>query len=570
MNGTGAGTEVQLQGIYGDFAGYASVEEEHIAKALDTGLVVLDTNAVLHLYSFHGQAREDFLEILTKIGDRLFVPHQVMEEFWRNRRQALIDNSRRFKEREEITAHWEDVHRKYQRWHRRAVSRTEVKSETFLAVEQSMDKLLSEMAHHEQEMAAIGPDTPTFEDEVLKKLAEILEGKVGKRPAPGKLRDMLEEGIRRVKDQIPPGYKDNAKADHRSAGDYLVWEQALLEAERRGDTDLVFITQDNKEDWWLYPGTEEQRARPELVAEYKARTGRDLYLLRTVALLEYGSGLGIEVSTDTLDQVRTVEDEQLMQAEWDLPLMTAYLRELGMYNEARLNILEKAVEGNGHSRGRILRGQIAAIMRVRSDSSLRGITSPFKTVMNKMVERGVLPEGLTVPFEAGPGKIDKCWVPKDLIDVVSDALSALRAKVPADQGTPDVVPLDPAEQEQTLELADGDGNHLFSLQTQDGVRAEGILLEHSRFRVLNGQFRAEPRNSAQKSHIQIRQRMENDGFLEDGSDQTLRRLTKHYDFESPSQASSCVLFTNTSGNEKWKDVTGRTLGEILRSGQRDD
>lgn len=553
------------QGIYGDFAGYASVGEENIESALKSGLVVLDTNALLHLYSFHGQARQDFLDILTKLGSRLFVPHQVMEEFWRNRRQALIDNSRKFKEREEIGVLWSDFQRKYDRWHRRAVSRAENKSETFTAVEQSVKKLLGEMTAHEEKITTTGVDTPTFEDEVLTHLERILEGRVGAMPSPEERREMQIEGERRVKERIPPGYEDKAKADKRSVGDYFVWAQAIREAESMSPSpDLVFITQDNKEDWWLYPGTEEQRARPELVAEYRERTQGNLYLLRTVSLLDYGSAVGIDVSPDTLDQARNVDEEQ-NQADWKLQHMATYLQELGLYNESRLNILKQAVEGVGSARGRVTRGEIASIMNVPADSTFRRITLPFKTVMNRLVEQDTLPEGLKVPFETGAGKFTECYIPTELVDLVAEALSVIDKKAAAGGPANEVLPA-PAEQENgDPGPVSGAEIGLLRLGASDGAWAEGYLEEDNAFRVVRGRFRADPRPSAQPSHVQTRQLMDDAGALEEAGEGGLRQLKIPYSFTSPSQASSCVLFTNTSGYDKWKNSAGMPLGELLRT-----
>jgi PIN like domain len=46
---------------------------------------VIDTNVLLNLYRYNESTRDDPLEVLQKVGDRLWVPHQVMKEFWRTR-----------------------------------------------------------------------------------------------------------------------------------------------------------------------------------------------------------------------------------------------------------------------------------------------------------------------------------------------------------------------------------------------------------------------------------------------------------------------------------------------------
>ncbi len=58
---------------------------------LRAGLVVLDTNVLVNLYRFTEQARDDLLGVLKQLDGRLWLPHQVLVEFWRNRDTVLRD-----------------------------------------------------------------------------------------------------------------------------------------------------------------------------------------------------------------------------------------------------------------------------------------------------------------------------------------------------------------------------------------------------------------------------------------------------------------------------------------------
>ncbi|NEB93188.1 DUF4935 domain-containing protein [Streptomyces bauhiniae] len=50
-----------------------------------SGLVVLDTNVLLNLYRSNESTRRDTLAALARLRERLWIPHQVLAEFWRNR-----------------------------------------------------------------------------------------------------------------------------------------------------------------------------------------------------------------------------------------------------------------------------------------------------------------------------------------------------------------------------------------------------------------------------------------------------------------------------------------------------
>lgn len=43
------------------------------------------------LYRYHDQTRDDLLSVLNALGNQLWVPHQVMAEFWGSREAVLKD-----------------------------------------------------------------------------------------------------------------------------------------------------------------------------------------------------------------------------------------------------------------------------------------------------------------------------------------------------------------------------------------------------------------------------------------------------------------------------------------------
>jgi NADPH:quinone reductase len=71
-------------GIFdGGLATYRTVTEDDYHALLTSGLVVLDTNALLNLYRYVAKTREDLIAVLTSLEGRLWIPHHVMLEFLR-------------------------------------------------------------------------------------------------------------------------------------------------------------------------------------------------------------------------------------------------------------------------------------------------------------------------------------------------------------------------------------------------------------------------------------------------------------------------------------------------------
>ncbi len=75
---------------------------------------------------------------------------------------------------------------------------------------------------------------------------------------------MYADGKIRYENKIPPGFKDAEKASkgedsyyyfdglrfERQYGDLILWKQLLLKASDENVDNIIFITDDSKEDWW--------------------------------------------------------------------------------------------------------------------------------------------------------------------------------------------------------------------------------------------------------------------------------------------------------------------------------
>jgi hypothetical protein len=78
-------------GLFDGFEAYQTPTEADYRRLLTDGIVVPDANVLLNLYRYNEQTRNDLFLVLRALGDRLWVPHQVVVEFWRNREAVLQD-----------------------------------------------------------------------------------------------------------------------------------------------------------------------------------------------------------------------------------------------------------------------------------------------------------------------------------------------------------------------------------------------------------------------------------------------------------------------------------------------
>lgn len=203
----------------------------------------------------------------------------------------------------------------------------------------------------------------------------------------------VAEGRRRVEDREPPGYKDQKKED--AAGDYLVWEQVLLESERRC-CDVLFVTGDVKEDWWRQERGEFRGPRLELAEEMRQRSGRRLYMLRPTSLLDYArTALGVNVRDESVQDAGRVErflsesEEELPEGGWDAEALEDLLSRLAVEAPVQENAIRVAA-GQG---GFISREEVYALGNYPSDRQLKGLTRPIRRITQQLQDKDLVPEG---------------------------------------------------------------------------------------------------------------------------------------------------------------------------------
>ena len=79
-------------------------DEDAEKTAIQTGLVTPDTNVLLNLYRFQAGARDELFGALEKLGERLWIPHQVALEFYRRRLDVIAEQEKYFNDtRKDLT-----------------------------------------------------------------------------------------------------------------------------------------------------------------------------------------------------------------------------------------------------------------------------------------------------------------------------------------------------------------------------------------------------------------------------------------------------------------------------------
>ena len=95
--------------------------------------------------------------------------------------------------------------------------------------------------------------------------------KIMPEPSASSIYEICREGERRYNKLIPPGYKDNKKDGPFKYGDLISWVETYKYAQLN-KKNVIFVTDDVKEDWWERNGKREILFRKELIKEFRRKT----------------------------------------------------------------------------------------------------------------------------------------------------------------------------------------------------------------------------------------------------------------------------------------------------------
>jgi hypothetical protein len=411
------------RGLFYGFDAYRTPSDDDFRSVFATGIVVPDTNVLLDLYRYSPEARDSLLDVLTKLGDRLWVPHQVVTEFWTSRDGVLRDPrgtaelTAELKKLRDRAAHLLEL------WAKGRSLAPEDSEDLLAHVEEGFSRAVARVAEFDD---GAGGDylRDSSGDPVVTSLAPILDGRVGEAPGPELREQWVREGLDRVSKEIPPGYKDRTKTDDGAAGDFIVWKQLLAEAQDR-ECDALFVTSDVKEDWWRRVRDEPRGPRPELVREMATVVGRRLLMVQPDGLLERARALlNVDVplsSLENVERVQQIEVEKQRDDGWTAQAVSVVMGRLADEAPAQAEVVQRAAELGGF----IDRAEVYSIAGFDPGRSLRGFTRPVRRITQMFQDRGlisaVVSDLLEAKYDDQAGVATGFTVPRSVISLILDS-----------------------------------------------------------------------------------------------------------------------------------------------------
>ena len=245
---------------------YIDFTQDDKKQLWDTATFVFDTNVYLNLYRYSRKTRKVLLKAMQHFKDRVWMPHQVALEFMRRRPGIIFESSERYDSMtNKVCA---DFFKQCKENLRLSDNDT-----TFIQLQDYINDWLQK---HKTENVEV---TTYSDDSILDELLAIYESKTGSPFSDKELESIKNEGKKRYEANIPPGYKDAKKSkdgfDNNAFGDLIVWKQILNYAKTQSKS-IIFVTHDQKEDWWEKPHGKTIGPRYELRKEFLDYVGNDL------------------------------------------------------------------------------------------------------------------------------------------------------------------------------------------------------------------------------------------------------------------------------------------------------
>ncbi|MDY0872306.1 PIN-like domain-containing protein [Dongia rigui] len=240
------------------FSWYYRPTPEAFESLWAEGTFIFDTNVLLNLYSYPEAVREVYFSVLEKIGQRIWIPYHVGLEFHRNRINRIKQENARIRK---LLTTITDVSGQL----REEINTVELEKRN-LGVKDMEARLKSAQEAHDSlreavQIACEKLPSISLDDPIGDRIARLLEGKVGSHPHDQAALDALVVDAKdRYENKIPPGFSDAGKdgsvffdrdiAYQRQHGDLIIWRQIIDHAKTQQIGKLVFVTGDNKRDWW--------------------------------------------------------------------------------------------------------------------------------------------------------------------------------------------------------------------------------------------------------------------------------------------------------------------------------
>lgn len=305
-------------------------------------LFIFDTNTLLDLYGYRPKSQEEFFNYLSKVKDQTWLPFHVGLELHNNRIKVIKTNETKHKKvdtliedickldltkKDQLAGNY--LKNEYPEIYKILEELVKELQKKYIPIKTLLDKATKDIKN----VLAVPDELKTsyfaHKDNILERLNEIYsDDKIGKNTltTQQQINDLWDEARKRWEIKIPPGYEDyKEKKDktftysnlkyYNALGDLIIFNEIKSYVTTHPNTvNLIFISNDNKEDWKSFTTHREKidlGARHELRNElFEASNNLNIFeIINSSQFLEISAEIhGNHLSTEIIKDIETAKN----------------------------------------------------------------------------------------------------------------------------------------------------------------------------------------------------------------------------------------------------------------------
>lgn len=270
------------------FEGYLPISEEKLLDIISTGTIAFDTSSLFNLYRSSPKTTNEILNYLESIRPRLFLPFIVALEYHTNR-STILSQQRQI---------YSLIHKKLSDFET-FIDQCFINEQHINLGKAELDAItkpfINKMDSYLKKSENSHPNY-LIKDPIRSRLIEVFSKSTGTKKTAEQLEKLYKIAEFRFSKKIPPGFKDysNKQKQTKISGDlviesrysdYLIWDE-IVENGKSKNSATILITDEKKTDWIWEEHGYRIGPRPELITEYKEKTGKEFYILDLLSFLK--------------------------------------------------------------------------------------------------------------------------------------------------------------------------------------------------------------------------------------------------------------------------------------------
>lgn len=320
-------------------AEYLPLRENEKAQLWENCVFVFDTNVLLNLYRYSRETTNALIGAIEQLSPRIWIPYQVASEFMRRRCNVIYDTIERYSSFEtRVQSFINDA---------KGLANLSDTNSEIVQLKQNLSKWLTKCKEKNLLVSSANNDF------ILNRLLTLFDKHTGQSYSPEDEKKLFNEGERRYKSQIPPGYRDFAKktsetCDNNIYGDFILWRQTL-DYSRDNKVNIILVTNDRKEDWWYEVKGKTVGPRTELICEFRINTKQQFHMYTMDSFLQIYN----ENHDRAINEIVIEEVKQNFESNFNTYYSQNQLQQWKQLGDKRFELLDKIsfhekqiIEGN--------------------------------------------------------------------------------------------------------------------------------------------------------------------------------------------------------------------------------